>query len=105
MKGPLMQMGNFLGYFKKSKVDGMLWLASFVGVVLTGPKYGIIITVVLTILTMTYRNYKIDFMELELFDNNQTYTGGQVILLTLILLIFGVNCLNFTTRILMILLQ
>ena len=100
-----MQIGNFLGYFKKSKVDGMLWLGSLVGVVLTGPKYGIIITVGLTVLTMTYRNYKIDFMELELFDNNQTSTGGQVILLTLILLIFGVNCLNLTTRILMILLQ
>ena len=35
LKGVLIQIGDFPEYFRKSKLDGLLWFGTFLGVILT----------------------------------------------------------------------
>ena len=65
LKGVLMQIKDFPEYFRKSKLDGLLWFGTFVSVILLGIDYGIIICILLTVFVMTYRNYQIDILEME----------------------------------------
>ena len=65
LKGVLIQIGDFPEYFRKSKLDGLLWFGTFLGVILTTVDKGMIICIALTIFVMTYRNYQIDIIEME----------------------------------------
>ena len=68
LKGVLIQIRDFPEYFRKSKLDGLLWFGTFLGVILTTVDKGMIICIALTIFVMTYRNYQIDIIEME--DDN-----------------------------------
>ena len=68
LKGVLIQIRDFPEYFRKSKLDGLLWFGTFLGVILTTVDKGMIICIALTIFIMTYRNYQIDIIEME--DDN-----------------------------------
>ena len=65
LKGVLLQIPDFWRYYKKSKLDGLLWMATFVGVVLTTVDMGLIICLAMTIFVMTYRNYHINIIEID----------------------------------------
>ena len=70
LKGVLIQIGDFPEYFRKSKLDGLLWFGTFLGVILTTVDKGMIICIALTIFVMTYRNYQIDIIEMEDDDDD-----------------------------------
>jgi len=70
LKGVLLQITDFPGYFKKSKLDGLLWLGTFVGVVLTTVDTGMIICIGLTIFVMVFRNYQIAIIDMEDDDDD-----------------------------------
>ena len=65
LKGVLRQIPDFYSYWKKSKLDGLLWMTTFVGVVLTTVDMGLIICLAMTVFVMTYRNYQIKILEVE----------------------------------------
>ena len=65
LKGVLLQIPDFLKYWKKSKLDGFLWMTTFIGVVLTTVDMGLIICLAMTVFVMTYRNYQIKIIEVE----------------------------------------
>ena len=65
LKGVLSQIPDFIKYWKKSKLDGVLWMVTFVGVILTTVDIGLIICLAMTVFVMTYRNYQINIMEVE----------------------------------------
>jgi MFS superfamily sulfate permease-like transporter len=65
LKGVLLQIPDFLKYWKKSKLDGVLWMTTFIGVVLTTVDMGLIICLAMTVFVMTYRNYQINIMEVD----------------------------------------
>ena len=65
MKGVLLQIPDFWKYYKKSKLDGLLWMTTFIGVVLTTVDMGLIICLAMTVFVMTYRNYHINIMEID----------------------------------------
>ena len=65
LKGVLLQIPDFLKYWRKSKLDGLLWMATFIGVVLTTVDMGLIICLAMTVFVMTYRNYQINIMEVD----------------------------------------
>ena len=73
LKGVLLQIPDFLKYWKKSKLDGVLWMTTFIGVVLTTVDMGLIICLAMTVFVMTYRNYQINIIEVEqdAFSNDQ----------------------------------
>ena len=60
-----MQIPDFWKYYKKSKLDGFLWMATFIGVVLTTVDMGLIICLAMTVFVMTYRNYQINIIEID----------------------------------------
>ena len=70
LKGVLIQIGDFPEYFRKSKLDGLLWFGTFLGVILTTVDKGMIICIALTVFVMTYRNYQIDIIEMEDDDDD-----------------------------------
>ena len=70
LKGVLFQVKDFPGILKKSKLDGLLWLGPFFGVILLDIKLGFAICIGLAILIMTYRNYKIDILEFGIEDDD-----------------------------------
>jgi len=76
LKGVLMQILDFPGYFKKSKLDGLLWFGTFLGVVLTTVDTGMIICIGLTIFVMTYRNYQIKIFDMEDEDDDGNDNEG-----------------------------
>lgn len=57
LKGMFVQTRDFRLFFAKSKLDGLLWLGTFLGVVLTNVDVGLLIAVGLTILVMACRSY------------------------------------------------
>ena len=65
LKGVLLQIPDFWKYWKKSKLDGFLWMVTFIGVILTTVDTGLIICLAMTVFVMTYRNYQINIMEVE----------------------------------------
>ena len=65
LKGVLLQIPDFWKYWKKSKLDGLLWMITFIGVILTTVDMGLIICLAMTVFVMTYRNYQINIMEVE----------------------------------------
>lgn len=71
LKGVMLQMGDFWGYYKVSKLDGLLWMGTFLGVVFTTVDTGLIICIGLTIFVMTYRNYQINIIELDHANFNE----------------------------------
>ena len=73
LKGVLRQIPDFFSYWKKSKLDGLLWMTTFVGVVLTTVDMGLIICLAMTVFVMTYRNYQIKILEVEqgAFNDNE----------------------------------
>ena len=73
LKGVLRQIPDFWSYWKKSKLDGLLWMTTFVGVVLTTVDMGLIICLAMTVFVMTYRNYQIKILEVEqgAFNDNE----------------------------------
>ena len=46
-------------FYKRSKLDGFLWLGTFLSVLLTSADIGLGIGISLTILVMAYRNYNV----------------------------------------------
>ena len=60
-----MQIPDFWKYYKKSKLDGLLWMATFIGVVFTTVDMGLIICLAMTVFVMTYRNYQINIIEID----------------------------------------
>ena len=73
LKGVLLQIPDFWKYWKKSKLDGFLWMVTFIGVILTTVDMGLIICLAMTVFVMTYRNYQINIMEVEqgAFEDNE----------------------------------
>ena len=75
LKGVLFQVKDFPGILKKSKLDGLLWVGPFFGVILLDIKLGFVICISLAILIMTYRNYKIDILEFGIEDDDSHSTS------------------------------
>ena len=67
LKGMFIQTRDFRVFFAKSRMDGFLWLGTFLGVVLTNVDIGLVIAVALTIFVMAYRYPK------TIYYNRQTY--------------------------------
>ena len=65
VKGVLLQILDFPGYFKKSMLDGLLWFGTFLGVILTAIDKGLYVCIGLTIFVMVYRNYTISIVEMD----------------------------------------
>ena len=78
MIGPIQKIKELPDYTKKSKLDGILWFGSFLSVVLTGAQYGIVITIVLTILIMVYRNYHIAILDGDGFHHDTQSIDSKV---------------------------
>ena len=62
LKGVLIQITDFPEYWRKSKLDGLLWFGTFMGVILMTAKEGMYVCLALTAFVMAYRNYKIDIL-------------------------------------------
>ena len=80
MIGPIQKIKELPDYTRKSKLDGILWFGSFLSVVLTGAQYGIVITIVLTILItlVTYRNYHIAILDGDGFLHDTQSNDSKV---------------------------
>ena len=78
MFGPIQKIKELPDYMKKSWLDGFLWFGSFLCVVLTGAQYGIVITIVLTILIMVYRNYHIAILDGDGFHHDTQSIDSEV---------------------------
>ena len=59
LSGMFLHIKDFPRYYKMSKLDGFLWLGTFLSVLLTSAVIGLGIGVSLTILVMAYRNYNV----------------------------------------------
>ena len=53
----LMQFHDFPKYYKNSKLDGALWLLTFIAVIVLDIDSGLVIGIVLAILLLIYRSY------------------------------------------------
>lgn len=67
LKGMFTQTLDFEQFFKKSKLDGLLWLGTFVGVILTNVDVGLLIAVALTVFVMACRSYDMKVVTKEDF--------------------------------------
>ena len=54
-----LHINDFPRFYKKSKLDGFLWMGTFLCVLLTSADIGLGIGISLTILLMAYRNYDV----------------------------------------------
>jgi len=59
LKGMFKQLGGFRRFYKNSKLDGILWLGIFGGVILTSADLGMAIGIGLNIFAMAYRAYDV----------------------------------------------
>jgi len=59
---------DFQRFYSKSKVDGILWMGTFLCVLLTSADIGLGIGIILTILVMAYRNYQVTITPLDIRD-------------------------------------
>ena len=61
---------DFQRFYAKSKVDGILWMGTFLCVLLTSADIGLGIGIILTIFVMAYRNYDVTITPLDIRDEN-----------------------------------
>ena len=59
LSGMFLHIKDFPRFYKRSKLDGFLWLGTFLSVLLTSADVGLGIGILLTILVMAYRNYDV----------------------------------------------
>ena len=59
---------DFQRFYAKSKVDGLLWMGTFLCVLLTSADIGLGIGIILTIFVMAYRNYDISVDPVDISD-------------------------------------
>ena len=59
---------DFQRFYSKSKVDGILWMGTFLCVLLTSADIGLGIGIILTIFVMAYRNYQVTITPLDIRD-------------------------------------
>ena len=59
---------DFQRFYSKSKVDGILWMGTFLCVLLTSTDIGLGIGIILTIFVMAYRNYQVTITPLHIRD-------------------------------------
>ena len=58
LKSLFFQIKDFLRYWKVSKVDGSIWLVTFVSVILLGVDYGLYIGLGYSLLTLIYKSQR-----------------------------------------------
>ena len=61
---------DFQRFYAKSKVDGILWMGTFLCVLLTSADIGLGIGIILTIFVMAYRNYDVTITPLDIRDEH-----------------------------------
>jgi MFS superfamily sulfate permease-like transporter len=59
---------DFQRFYSKSKVDGILWMGTFLCVLLTSADIGLGIGIILTVFVMAYRNYQVTITPLDIRD-------------------------------------
>ena len=59
LNGMFLHIKDFSRFYRKSKLDGFLWMGTFLCVLLTSADIGLGIGIALTILVMAYRNYDV----------------------------------------------
>ena len=59
---------DFQRFYAKSKVDGILWMGTFLCVLLTSADIGLGIGIILTIFVMAYRNYHVTVTPVDIRD-------------------------------------
>ncbi|CRK88438.1 CLUMA_CG002257, isoform A [Clunio marinus] len=81
LKGLLMKIGDFFRFQKKSKLDGFVWAATFLTVVIVAIDIGLLVGIVLNLLTLIYTSLKPDvcilgktfngeyFLDVDKFEN------------------------------------
>ena len=65
---------DFQRFYAKSKVDGFLWMGTFLCVLLTSADIGLGIGITLTIFVMAYRNYDVTIT--PIFINDDAHVLG-----------------------------
>ena len=63
---------DFQRFYAKSKVDGILWMGTFLCVLLTSADIGLGIGIILTIFVMAYRNYDVTITPLDIRDEHSS---------------------------------
>lgn len=58
LKGMLMQIKDFYKFYKTSKLDAFVWLATFISVVFIGIDIGLLVGTVLSLLTIFILSFK-----------------------------------------------
>ena len=66
---------DFQRFYAKSKVDGLLWMGTFLCVLLTSADIGLGIGIILTIFVMAYRNYDVSVDPVDISD--EVYGKGD----------------------------
>ena len=61
---------DFQRFYAKSKVDGILWMGTFLCVLLTSADIGLGIGIILTLFVMAYRNYDVTITPLDIRDEH-----------------------------------
>ena len=59
---------DFQRFYAKSKVDGFLWMGTFLCVLLTSADIGLGLGITLTIFVMAYRNYDVRITPIQICD-------------------------------------
>ena len=63
---------DFQRFYAKSKVDGILWMGTFLCVLLTSADIGLGIGIILTVFVMAYRNYDVTITPLDIRDEHDS---------------------------------
>ena len=65
---------DFQRFYTKSKVDGFLWMGTFLCVLLTSADIGLGIGIILTIFVMAYRNYDVTINPVDIRDEQVLFS-------------------------------
>ncbi|CAG7728847.1 unnamed protein product [Allacma fusca] len=101
LKGMFLQVKDFRSAWKLSKVNGFIWLCTFMSTVVLDIEYGLAIGVALSVLTLLWRSNRPKMTLLGVYENTELYvdinSSEQVKELPHVKIIKYTGCLNFAT--------
>lgn len=73
LKGVLMQALDIIKIWKASKIDGMIWIFTYLGVIIVEIEYGLLIGIIVSILSLIIRGASSRLDVLKRLPNSELY--------------------------------
>ncbi|XP_014247285.1 solute carrier family 26 member 10-like isoform X2 [Cimex lectularius] len=102
LKGILFQVKDIVSIFKTSTLDGIIWLSTYVTVIIVEVEYGLLVGVCISISILFIRGIKLQITTLERIPNTEIYVEPNKYVKTEgipgITIIHYAGCINFVNK-------